>query len=122
MKRTRFIAGIAAALIAGFVLGGIGVSVASTRTAPPVPRAGATRTTAFNPPNAVTPGAPQMATIPAAPSSPQMAASTPTPRTPSTIVDNAYCAPQRPMTTTRSGYRDCDRYRDGMTGNSRCGW
>ena len=40
MKRSRVIGAIAAALIAGFVLGGVGISMAGTRTAVPVPNGG----------------------------------------------------------------------------------
>ncbi len=122
MKRTRFIAGIAAALVAGLVLGGIGVSAASTRTATPVSPAAPTRREASSVPSVAAPDPSQMAITLAAPSAPQIAAGTPTPRTPDTTVRNAYCAPQRATTTPRSGYRDCNRYSDGMNGNSRCGW
>lgn len=121
MKRTRFIAAMAAALIAGFVLGGIGISAAATRTATPAPRAAANRMVASSLPTTVTPGPSQMATGTPAPRPSQMATGTPTPRKPRTTVRSTYCAPQRSTTTTRSRNRDCDQHHDGTDGTSRCG-
>lgn len=134
MKRTRFIAAIAAALIAGFVLGGIGISAAATRTAAPAPQAAGTRMVASSPTRTVTPGPSQMATGTPAPRPSQMATGTPAPRPtqkatgtpaprkPRTTVRSTYCAPQQSTTTTQSQHRDCDEHHDGTVGTSRCGW
>ena len=122
MKRTRFIAFMAAALIAGFVLGGIGVSAAATRTATPAPRAVANRIVASNPPSSVTPGPAQMATNTPAPTPPRTVTSTPAPQDPRTAVSSTYCAPQQPTTTTQSRDRDRDQYHDGSNSTSRCDW
>jgi len=134
MKRTRFIAFMAAALIAGFVLGGIGVSAAATRTATPAPRAVANRIVASNPPSSVTPGLaqmvtntpaptpPQTVTVTPAPTPPQTVTSTPSPQDPRTAVSSTYCAPHQPTTTTPSRDRDRGQYHDGSNSTSRCDW
>ena len=125
MRRSRVIGAIAAALIAGFVLGGVGISLAGNRTAVPVPDAAiAVPTRAVVVPAATT------AVVQASSNATKVA---PAPRA-KRMMARAYSSAPRYQTparatttttrhaTTRSGGRYCNRDHTTRSSGWNCCW
>jgi len=129
MNRAKIIAAIAAALVAGFALGNMGVSLANTRSATPSTMARPIATAAVSA-NTATTGSTATTDTPAAPGT-----VSPTPKTPRSGATRRYCQPRYQASssarTSSSTQRHGDCWNHASSGTSGsgtsgsrggCGW